>query len=391
MESQSIHPRVNVYFRTIDFESPLIVWLDSSARLFHLSSMKPIFGATAQPCTVPDPGLQAEYSHLSDECQFLGHSLNLLLFIRNRLRIHLASFQQSDQLDIAPLNVLVSAKLVPFLNGSARFFFTLYESSTPSLLSTYFDKMLCDIGDSHFEWQRGPDNLALDGIEYVVRDVTGPVQVSCVLYPDFPVPYFVVPDQLRAITGTNVDHFAAILKKVLRHAAFEKQIVGDEFLADWLQPGGEASVKLERLPFLLQSMLLPVAPINLSFVLKPDGSRFNVQLALPDFSQIHPSVPVAPTDFTAVLTKFASEKERVDFLAAIARNPYEALEAEIAGHATMCELTDETSEKGPTLVIDAMNPARRSTPFYWQPWVADYIPRFLEENRMIHRRYPSKK
>jgi hypothetical protein len=77
-------------------------------------------------------------------------------------------------------------------------------------------------------------------------------------------------------------------------------------------------------------------------------------------------------------------------MAAIARNPYEAIEAEISGHATMCELSDETNEKGPTANVDEMNPARRSTPFYWQSWVADYVPRFLEENKMIHSRYPQK-
>jgi hypothetical protein len=200
-----------------------------------------------------------------------------------------------------------------------------------------------------------------------------------------------VPDQPRHITGTNVDHFASILKKVLRYGVAENLIVGNDFLCEAIKPGGAASVTLERLPFLLQTLLLPLAPINLSFVLQPDVARFNVRLALPDFSPIWPAVTVGTADLNAALVKFAGEKERVDFLAAVARNPYEALEAEIAGHATMCELTDETSAKGPTPVIDPMNPARRSTPFYWQPWVADYIPRFLEENKLIHRRYPSKK
>jgi hypothetical protein len=277
------------------------------------------------------------------------------------------------------------------VNGSVRFFFTLYESSTPHILSNYFDKLIFDIGESRFEWVRGPDGLELDGLEYIIPNAANSLSVSCVLYPDFAVPYFIVPDHLRHITSTSVDHFASILKKVLRYGAAENLIVGNDFLSDCLQPGGAPSVTLERLPFLLQTLLLPLAPIRLSFVLQSDSPRFNVRLGLPDFSPIKPAAGVWTADLNAALVKFAAEKERVDFFAAIARNPYEALEAEITGHATACELTDETSEKGPTPIIDPMNPARRSTPFYWQTWVADYIPRFLEENKLIHRRYAPKK
>jgi hypothetical protein len=56
---------------------------------------KNIFGTTAQPCAIEDTRLQAEYEHLSDECQSVGHSLNLLHFMQHRLRILMASFQQT--------------------------------------------------------------------------------------------------------------------------------------------------------------------------------------------------------------------------------------------------------------------------------------------------------
>jgi hypothetical protein len=352
--------------------------------------MRPLFGVTAQPFALADAQLRSEYEHLSDECQALGHALALLRFMEARRRIHAASFAQSDRLAAAPpLRALVSAKTAPFVGGAARFFFSVYAPSAPHALADYFDKAVFDIGGRHFEWARGPDSLDADGIEFVVADPECPLSVSCVLYPDFAVPYFVVPEHLREITGTQSDFFAAILKKVTRYASARGLIAGDDFLFDFMQSG--AAVTIKQVPFLLQSLLLPIAPIPLNFTLNPDAPRFNVRLTLPDFSMIQPTVAVGTPDTNAVLARFAAEKEGVDFLAAIARNPYEAIEAEIAGHAVMCELADETSENGPTPVVDPMHPARRSTPFYWQPWVEGYVRRFLEENKLVHKRYPSKK
>jgi hypothetical protein len=355
--------------------------------------MKTVFSVTAQPCPIADSSMQAEYEHLSDECQQMGHSLNLLHFMRNRLRIQPASFQLSEEFQIPTINVMISAKTVPYLNGSLRFFFTLFEPSTPHILSTYFDKVLFDVGKNHFEWLRNPTNTETDGIEYVIRSPECPLKVSCVLYPDFPVRYFVVPDHLRQVTRTSIDHFAHILKSVVRYALNKGLFAGNVIICDDVLHTGldAATVALDQLPIALNSLLLPLAPTALSFVLLPDSPIHNVRIALPDFSAIRPAAAVATSDLNSVLAKFAREKEAVDFLAAIARNPYEAIEAEITGHTNTSELTDETSPEGPTVVTDPMNPARRSTPFYWQPWVADYIPRFLEENKIVHGRYVPKK
>jgi hypothetical protein len=265
----------------------------------------------------------------------------------------------------------------------------MFDPSAAFILSNYFDKALFDVGATHFEWSRNPSNLETDGLEFIITQPEESIPVTCVLYPDFPIPYFIVPDHLRHITGTSVDYFARVLRLIIAYASANSLFLDNDIVFDTPLAAafGTPMTTVEQLPVLLQSILSPLAPISLSFVLKPTAPIYNVNVLLPDFSKI-PASPVSVNpDLNGVFLKFAKEKEAVDLMAAIARNPYEAIEAEITGHATLCELEDETGEKGPTVNLDPMNPARRSTPFYWQPWVADYVPRFLEENKMIHTRY----
>jgi hypothetical protein len=355
--------------------------------------MKVSFAATAQPSAIADEALQEEYSHLSDECQKLGHSSNLLFWMRNRIRTQHLSFAHSERIMSPPLDVLISAKVVSYFLGSVRFFFTLFHSSTRHVLSNYFDKAVFDVGVNHFEWTRDPDSLELDGLEYVVSNAECPIQVSCVLYPDFIVPYYIVPDHLRQITGTSCSFFAHIIKSIVKYAGSKSLLVNKEIICDeCLQSGlGVSSISSSDLPVLLHSVLLPVPPITMSFVLQPEAPRYNATISLPDFSQLSP-LPVPPNrELDNAVMRFAAQKETCDLFSAIGRNPCEAIEAEIAAHCTECEVQEEREGAGPVGIFDAMNPAKRSTAFYWQAWAADYIPRFLEENKTVHGRYAPKK
>jgi hypothetical protein len=136
---------------------------------------------------------------------------------------------------------------------------------------------------------------------------------------------------------------------------------------------------------------MPVQPITLSFVLQPDAPIYNARISLPNFSELSPLPIPSNPDLAKVRLKLAMEKQSCDLFSAIGRNACEAIEAEIAGYCTEYEVQEEREGAGPVGLFDSMNPAKRSTPFYWQAWVADYIPRFLEENKMIHGRYGSKK
>ena len=355
--------------------------------------MKPVFGVTARPCSVQDAGIQSEYQDLSDKCQIAGHSLNVLHFMNARIRAYHASFTYINELDIDPIKAILSAKVTDFIGNSVRFFLTLFEESVANLFSMYFDKVVVDAGASHFEWTRGPDSLECDGLEYVISEPQWPLPVSIALYPDFPVPFYMVPDHLQQITGKRVDFFAHVMHCVTRYAIDKSLLVANDIVCDELLQSafGCPSIPMPQLPHVLNSVLAPVQPVFLDFVLTREAPVKSVHIALPDMSRLPLGPPLDNADVARMLARFARQWERVELYAAFARNPYEAMEAEIAGHATMCELTDETSGTAPTQSIDAMNPARRSTPFYWKAWVSEHAPRFLEENKAVQGRYVEEK
>lgn len=355
--------------------------------------MKKALGVTARPCSVQDEKIQKDYHDLSDKCQLAGHSVNLLQFMSNRIRAKQASFTHIEALNVDPIKAILSAKVTPYVCGSMRFFLTLYEESVSNLLSMFFDKVVVDAGSNHFEWTRGTDSLECDGLEYVIRNPESPLLVSIALYPDFPVPFFIVPDHLRQITGKDVDFFAHIMQTITRYAAEKSLIIANDIVCDEvLQAAFNCpSIPMSQLPHVLNSILLPVQPIFLDFVLTQESPVKSVLISLPNLSRLPLAAPVENPDIARAASSFAREWERVELYAALARNPYEALEAEIAGHATMCELTDETSGTAPTQSIDPMNPARRSTPFYWKAWVSDHASRFLEENKIVQGKYTEEK
>lgn len=348
------------------------------------------FAVTLQHCSVDNDVVRDEFRHISEDCQKRGHALKLLQFMQTRIRCQTASFSHVSELLVPPLTAIISMKVQPYVNNSLRVFFTIFEETSVNLLSHYFDKVVIDIGTAHFEWSRSPDTLDLDGLEYIISEPQeSPLPVAVALYPDFPVPYYIVPDHLREVTGTSIDFVGHILKSIIDHAINKSLFVGDDLICD--EPleltFGEKSVPINDIPHILSAHLTPVQPIFLNFNLAKESPRFNVQVTLPNFSRLIIPPPVSNSELSVLLNKFGREWERVELYAAFGRNPFEALEAEIAGHASMCELTDETNGTAPTESLDPMNPARRATPFYWQSWVTEHIPRFLEENKMIQNRY----
>ncbi|OHT10484.1 hypothetical protein TRFO_20145 [Tritrichomonas foetus] len=351
-------------------------------------------GTTVDPVKIDDPNCQAAFISESNETQLKAAHLKLISFMRRKLRLEMNSFAHTPKLDAPPINVLISAKVEKFDEKSFRFFLTTFEGKTPNILSEYFDKLVVNIGDQHFEWTRNIEGLELDGVEFILKNPSFPIKVSYALYPDFPVSYFIVPDDLRAITKSNYDCLAKIVKSVSHYAETQQLIEGNTLTCDNALKSAFnlETIPLNQLPMEVRSHLLPLHPIVANFVIDKDKPRHNINVKLPDFKYLPQSdSPLFSNDILAELTKFAELKENIELLSAIARNPFEAIEAEIAGHASYCELSDEANDKGPCISVDQMNPARRSTPFYWQAWTSDYAARFLEENKQIHSRYPSKK
>ena len=350
-----------------------------------------VFSSTAEPCKLPDSAAQDEYNKLSDEIQVDASQLKMLNFMRRRIKLEMSSFAHLNKLDAPALNVLVSAKVEEFQDNVFRFFLTLFEPKTKHILSEYFDKVIVNVGNEHFEWTRNVDSLELDGLEFVLSNPVFPITVSYVLYPDFPVMFFQIPDDLKSVTKSNYDCLSRIVRSI-NHYAAEHGLINDEnvlFCDEAL--GGSfkvEQVKLSQLPMIIQSHLLPLAPIRTNFTLDVSKPRYNIYIKLPNFANLpQPTGPIFTSEILDEVKNFAALKENVDLLCAINRNPFEAIEAEIAGHAAYCELSDEANDNGPKVSINPMNPARRSTPFYWQSWVPDYAQHFLEENKLVHDRY----
>ena len=352
-----------------------------------------VFAATSTPLQLNDPNFQETFNECSEQAQKLAYDIKLLNFMQNRQNLEMSSFSHTQKLDAPPLNVLISAKVERFMDNAFRFFLTTYEPRKMNILSSYFDKLVVDIGSQHFEWTRNVDSLEIDGVEFILDNPDFPLNVSYALYPDFPIPYYIIPDDLQTITNTNVDCLAKIIKCISQYASKQQLIEEDNLICDDILHSafGMEKIPFSDLPLVLSSHLLPLQPIKSNFSLDKDRPIHNIYVKLPNFTNIPQNdQSLFNAEIINSLNKFAQEKENIDLLAAIERNPYEAIEAEIAGHATYCELSDEANDNGPQISIDQMNPPRRSSVFYWQPWVSDHAARFLEENKLVHNRYLKK-
>lgn len=352
-----------------------------------------VFATTSTPLQLNNSAFQETFNECSEQAQKLAYDIKLLNFIRNRQNLEMSSFSHTQKLDAPPLNVLVSAKVDHFMDNAFRFFLTTYEPHKMNILSTYFDKIVVDIGSQHFEWTRNADSLEIDGVEFILENPQFPLPVSYVLYPDFPVPYYVIPDDLQTITKTKFDCLAKIIKCISQYASKNQLIEDDNLICDEIlrDTFNMEKIPFSDLPIVLRTHLLPMQPIKSNFSLNKERPIYNINVRLPNFSELPQNEqPLFNTEIINSLNKFAQEKESIDLLAAIERNPYEAIEAEITGHATYCELSDEANDKGPEVSVDQMNPSRRSSVFYWQPWVSDHAARFLEENKLVHNRYLKK-
>lgn len=349
---------------------------------------------TALPISIKDSQVQRDYQAKSDECQEYAHAIKMIKFMKHKIQLESQSFTSTKNIKIPLFDAIISTKIEPYINGSGRFLFSIYSQKVPFVLSTYYDKIIFDINDVHFEWQRDPINLEIDSLEYIIPVLTYPLNVSFVVYPDTPLQFFIVPDDLREITETNYDFFAHIVHKVTNYAAINElfQENGDiECDSTFKAAFNQDKIPMKLLPFYVKSVLLPVQPLKSSFVLEMEHPRYNLSIKLPDCSFIpQTSNSEENKTISKLLNEFAEQRENVELLAAIARNPYEAIEAEICGHATHCELSDESNDNGPKVSVDSFNAAKRSTAFYWQPWVQEHASKFLEENRQIHARYTKK-
>ena len=332
-----------------------------------------------------------------DNCELYSYSLKLLHFIKQRLFNEQQSFTLCDKLKIPPLNCLLSIRLENFGNGGKRVYFGIYSHETPFIVSNYFDKIILSIGDIlHFEWTRNCDNLETDCLEIVVpQELEFPAKMSVTMYPDFPVTYYNVPETLFPIVQEKFATLSTITKAISKYAS-EENLIENNILRcqKLLNLGiGVSELPLNQVVLHIKSMLIPMQPLNINVILSEEKTVYNYNLTLPDFRPI-PQITEDSfniPDFDTEAINFGAQKELSELLSSINRNPIEALEAEICGHSSFCELSDESNDLGPRVSISSMNPARRSSVYYWQQWTSEHAPRFLEENKQIHARYPSKK
>ena len=331
-----------------------------------------------------------------DSCELSLHSLKYIDFIRQRISNEEQSFSLSDKFDLPPINALLSVRLEQFAADSQRIVVALFSREIPYLISKYFDKISISIEKEHnFEWTRNCDNLETDGIEFVLpKELELPATCTIILYPDFPVTYFNVPDCLFPVVGKKVAPFSVIIKAISAFAS-KNSLIGDDVLTcgHGLDLGfGVQQVPLGQVVYHVKSMLVPLQPMNVNLVITPEKPVYNYNLTLPDLSFLQKVLPTSvPEEIESDVQPFCEQGEIAEFLAAIGRNPVEALEAEICGHSAYCELSDESNDAGPKISVAPSNPARRSSVYYWQPWTSEHAARFLEENKQIHARYPSKK
>ncbi|KAH0785095.1 SWI/SNF and RSC complex subunit Ssr3 [Histomonas meleagridis] len=344
----------------------------------------------SKPCSIDDEKAKSEVHSLSEECQKQGYYISLLQFLKDRFSLEKNSFNNIKKLDKEPLSVLVSSKVEPFVGNSFRFFITMFHQKCSNILSSYFDKISIDLGLDHFEWNRSPECLEIDGLEYIINSPSFPLTYTCVLYPSFPLTYYSVSDELKPVVGFSAESFAKIVLTVSDYIA-SHSLIDDGIIHcdDCLRNAFQADeISLGQLPNLVRQNLLPLQPVRLTFNFSQQNPRHNVFLTLPDLIDLAtPIQPLLNPELNTSLAKALTQMEYIELLSAVARNPFEAIEAEIAGHATLCELSDENNSKGPSASVEELNAARRSTPFYWQSWVADHAPKYLEENKLIHERY----
>lgn len=341
-------------------------------------------------CRTPRAAPQSEYDKLVEQCHRRGDSIRLLQFVWERLMNEKSAFDNIRRLDAPPLSALISASLEPCGDGAARFCLATFCEHCPYVLSAYFDRVLADIGGERVEWHRAPDALEVDCIEFVLPQRVLPLQAACVLYPNFPLSYYALGDGLRAIVGRDCECFAKIMTAVSDYASAHGLIDGSALRCDdTLRTAfGVDEMHLNQLPFYVRSSVLPLQPLRLSFTFDEEHMRFNFSVALPDLTQLPQTFrAVAGPELSAAIDAALEQREYVELLAAVERNPLEAIEAVIARCATFCELSDESNDNGPKVSVDPLNPARRATPYYWQSWVSEYAPKFLEENKQVHERY----
>ena len=352
--------------------------------------MKSKLSSIARPCDISDPVIQKEYEGYSEQCEKCGYSIKLLQFIKERLLNEKNSFENIKKLSADPLSVLISAKVEPFINNSIRFLFVMYNEKYPYVLSNYFDKMIIEIGNERINWNRTPDSLEIDCVEYIIKTQSLPLNVTCVLYPNFPLNYYSVSDGLQPIVGKSCECFAKIIESISNYISsnglIENNIVKcDEVLRNAFNTD---TIHLNQLPFIVRYNILPIQPLKLTFTFDQEHSKFNFNINLPNLMDLPQTVQlVMNQELIEAMDNVIKQKEYVNLLAAVERNPFEAIEAVITRCSTFCELSDESNDNGPKVSIDQMNPARRSTPFYWQSWVSEYAPKFLEENKQVHERY----
>lgn len=340
---------------------------------------------------IQNAAIKDKFDSLKNSVELAAYQLKFLAFMKKRLYFEQQSYGLGDKLCENPIIAMVSIRLENVIDNVYRILFSIYEETTPFIISTYFDKVILEINDVHVEWTRNADNLETDSIEFVLpRETEFPITLSVSLYPDFPVTFYQVPDSLFPIVKYHQTTHAAAIRAVAAYAVQNNLINDGKLYCDKELTFGPniSEIPLPQVGYYIRSLLVPISPVNINVHLSPENMNYNFKITLPNFSSIKSYI----SDFHLEEVKncvfeYAAQKELTESLAAVARNPIEAIEAEISGHCTQCELYDESNDNGPKESISPANPARRSSVYYWQQWTSDHISRFLEENKQIHQRY----
>jgi len=339
--------------------------------------------------------IQKEYLDLKDICEKSAYGLKHLSFLYSKLNLETSSLSNLSNLILEPIKCIMYVQVQEFIENSYRLVFGIHEESTPFILSRYFDKIHVLVAGNHYSWERNVDSMNTDSIEIVLpKNIPDILEISITLFPDLPLSFYSVPDSLIDLVHCQYACFSQVFRSISQYC-YERNLIRDKilncdgYLAEFF---GESEVPAESLVFHIRSKLLPIHPITINSNLNQKKRIQNFEIILPGFSKF-PLIEgeTISSELQYHISGFAEKREVAGLITSYANNPIETLEAEICGHSAACELYDESNDNGPTVSISDANLARRSSMYYWQPWTSEHASRFLEENKIIHSRYPSKK
>ena len=330
------------------------------------------------------PQLEERFLEEGEKCRLLREQLLYLMYHGQRYLNQGNEAVQAVHNQLEAFDALISVSVEDFIMDKQRILFTIFNESVPYLITTYFSEIHFRIDGANYEWYRSIDSKPTDSIEILVDWSSNLIRMEIACFIDCPIQMFVVPESLQEIVGRQHDTLFHVLymvnKYINEHGLIKEDILNcDDYLR---QAFGTENIPVEQLRNYVASSLIPPPPLRLNFVLNQEKPRINYKIKLPSFGMIVQSFKRnLPSDVSEMMESLLEAKERADITAAVARNPVEAIQAEMACHVTDIDVTDDTSPEGLTISTEPVNAGKRSSLMFWQVWVNSHAQRLSKRTR----------